>query len=180
MKVFQTDNHLIIKENPGCFWLFGLFFAFFGVLFIYGAYNGFTFFGIYSPWTVGFTFLLGLIGIGIGFWAIYKNQINNLEIDKIKNEVAVIRWGVFGKRTTVFHFDEIEKFCLIAGKNNHGLRVWDFGIELMSGEKISITSLGIHTEDYENKYVYPLNVFIGKELPACQINFEPQDEDLGQ
>lgn len=178
MKVFQTSNNLIINENPGCFWLFGLFFAAFGVLFIYGAFNGFALFGFQTPWTVGLTFLLGLAGIGVGFWSVYKTPINNLEIDKIKNEVKVIRWGVFGKRTSVYHFDEIERFCLIEDKNKKSRTVWSFGIEFIDGEKTAITSLGHHTEDYESKYVYPINVFIGKELPACQLNFAAEDEEL--
>lgn len=176
MKVFQTPNNLIIKENPGCLWLFGIFFAAFGGLFIYGAFNGFVFFGVQTPWAVTLTFLLGLLGIGIGVLSIYQNPINNLEIDKIKNEVRVISWGVFGKRTSVYHFDEIERFCLIESKNKQNRTIWSFGIEFIEGEKIVITSLGQHAEDYESKYVYPLNVFIGKELPSCQLNFEPQNQ----
>lgn len=176
MKVFQTQDNLVIKENPGCLWLFGLFFAFFGAVFIYGAFNGFVFFGIQTPWTVSLTFLLGLLGLAVGFWAIYQNPINNLEIDKITNAVTVVSWGIFGKRTTVYHFDEIERFCLIERKNRKGKSVWSFGIEFVDGEQVTITSLGQHTEDYKNKYVYPINVFIGKELPSCQLNLPSQEE----
>lgn len=172
MKVFQTADQLIIKENPGCLWIFGLFFGAFGVLFVYGAFNGFVLFGINTPWAASLTFLIGLVGIAIGVWTIYKNPINNLEIDKSENQVILHRWGILGKRTETYHFDEIEKFCLIEGQNYN----WSFGIKLIDGETISITSLGIHPEDYENKYVYPINVFIGKELPSCQLNFETQDE----
>ena len=176
MKVFQTPNNLIIKENPGCLWLFGLFFAAFGILFVYGAFNGFVLFGIQAAWAVGLTFLLGLLGIGIGIWVIYENPINNLAIDKVENEVTLTRWGVFGKRATVYHFDEIERFSLLENNPRNGSTNWTFGIELIDGEKIPITSLGIHAEDYESKYVYPINVFIGKQMPVCQLNFEPQDE----
>lgn len=172
MKVLQTQNQLIIKENPGCLWLFSLFFAAFGILFVYGAFNGFILFGIQAPWAASLTFLLGLIGILMGFFVIYKTPINNLEIDKEKSEVAVISWRIFGKRTTIYHFDEIERFCLIENQNE----VWSFGIEFSDGEKISLTSLGHYTEDFESKYVYPINIFIGKELPSFQLNFEPQDE----
>ena len=49
-------------------------------------------------------------------------------------------------------------------------------MELTNGEKIPITSLGLHAEDYEGKYIYPINVFISKELPSCQLNFESPDE----
>lgn len=176
MKIEQTQNNLIIKENPGCLWIFGLFFAAFGGLFIYGGLNGFYFFGTQSDWAVALTFLLGLAGIGIGLWVIYQNPINNLEINKPKSSVAITRWGIFGKRVEVFHFDEIERFCLLERGNNQNLTAWDFGLQLIDGEQIAITSLGTHAEDYESKYVYPINVFIGKELSVCQLNFESQDE----
>lgn len=176
MKVFQTQNQLIIKENPGCLWIFGLFFAAFGILFVYGAFSGFFIFGSEIPWAGNLTFFLGLFGIAIGIWTIHKTPISNLEIDKSENQVILIRWGIFGKRTEVFHFDEIERFCLIEEQNNN----WLFGLKLFDGETISITSLGKHPENYEEKYVYPINVFIGKELPSCQLNFEPQDESQSE
>lgn len=176
MKVFQTPNKLIIKENPGCLWIFGLFFAAFGILFVYGAFNGFVLFGIQTPWAANLTLLLGLVGIGIGIWTIYQTPISNLEIDNSQNQVILKRWGIFGKRTAVFNFDEIERFCLLENNAGNGSTNWAFGIELVDGEKIPITSLGNYPEDYENKFVYPINVFIGKELPSCQLNFESQDE----
>ena len=176
MKVFQTSDNLIIKENPGCLWLLGLFFAAFGVLFIYGAFNGFILFGIQTPWAVNLTFLLGLLGIAVGVWTIHKTPINNLEIDKLEKQIILSRWGIFGKRTSVYYFEEIEKFRLFEAKTANGSVNWTFGIELIDGEKIPVTSLGNQPEDYENKYVYPLNVFIGKELPACQLNFAAPDE----
>ncbi|MEK7723297.1 MAG: hypothetical protein AAB336_03035 [Acidobacteriota bacterium] len=175
MKVFQTSDTLIIKENPGCLWIFGLFFAAFGVLFVYGAFNGFVIFGIQTPWAANLTFLLGLLGIGIGIWTIYKTPISNLEIDKTQNQVSLTRWGIFGKQTIFYNFDEIERFCLLENAEGN-ISNWTFGIELINGEKIPITSLGNHPENYEDKYVYPLNIFIGKELPSCQLNFESQDE----
>jgi hypothetical protein len=176
MKVFQTSDRLVIKENPGCLWLFGLFFASFGILFIYGAFNGFYLFGIQELWAANLTFLFGLAGIAIGIWTIYKTPINNLEIDKTQNQVTFTRWGIFGKRTTIYYFDEIERFSLFENETLNCSINWIFGIELIDGERISVTSLGNHPENYESKYVYPLNVFIGKELVSCQFNVEPQDE----
>lgn len=176
MKVFQTTDRLVVKENPGCLWILGLFFASFGILFIYGAYNGFVLFGMYSPWTVGLTFAMGLVGLAIGFWSIHKTPINNLEIDRNKRTATIIKWGVFGKRSTVYHFDEIKRFCLIEGQTRNGRNIWEFGLELTNGERVPITSLGSHAEDHESKYVFPINIFIGKELPVCQLNSESKDE----
>lgn len=176
MKVYQTQNDLIIKENPGCLWIFGLFFALIGILFVYGAFNGFYLFGIQATWAAGLTFLLGLTGIAIGIFVIYKTPISHLKIDKSENEVNLIRWGIFGKKDDVYYFDEIERFCLIENQTSKGLSLWSFGLELIDGEQIKITSLGQHAEDYEDKYVYPLNVFIGKILPACQLNFQTPEQ----
>lgn len=181
MKVFQTSEKLIIKENPGCLWLFGFFFTFWGILFIYGAYNGFVLFGINSPWAVNLTFFIGLMGIGLGVWFIYTTPINNLEIDKTAKTVKIIRWGIFGKKVESYRFDEVERFSIIESQNKNELTVLSFGVELVDGEQSAITSLGQYAEDYESKYVYPINVFIGKEFPSCQLNFPATieaDEEL--
>ena len=42
MKIKQTENELIIQETPGCLWIFGLFFAFVGAIFVYGSFGGLT------------------------------------------------------------------------------------------------------------------------------------------
>jgi hypothetical protein len=177
MKVFQTSDHLIIKENPGCLWLFGAFFAAIGILFLYGAFNGFVIFGIQTPWTVFFTCLLGILSIFIGLLTIYKTPIHQLEILKDENKVILITWSIPGKRKEVYQFEEIERFCLIESQNQLGTSNWNFGLELKNGNKILVTSLGKHPEDYESKYVQPINIFIGKELPSCQLNFLPSDEN---
>lgn len=177
MKVFQTSDNLIIKENPGCLWLFGLFFVAFGILFIYGAFNGFVIFAAQTPWTVFFTCFLGILGIFIGLFTVYKTPIHQLEIFKDENQVLLITWNLLGKRTEIYHFNEIERFCLIEYQNQLGTSNWNFGLKLNNGNKIPITSLGKHPEDYESKYVLPINIFIGKELPSCQLNFPLSDEN---
>jgi hypothetical protein len=125
---------------------------------------------------VGLTFVLGIFGISIAFWIIYTAPISNLTINKINNEVKLIRWGVYGKRTKVYHFEEIERFCLLESKHGNGAQTWGFGIELTNGEQVVVTSLGVHAEDYQSKYVDPINIFIGKQTPFCQLNFETIDE----
>jgi hypothetical protein len=176
MKVVQTSEQILIKENPGCLWISALFFGSFGALFIYGALNGFYFFGIDSPWAVSLTFVLGALGIVLGLWIIYQTPISHLLIDKRENVVELIRYGIFGKHTVAYDLAEIERFCLIETLHPPDASRWSFGFALLTGEKVPVTPLGFQTEDYENKFVYPLNVFSGKELPACRLNFGTDGE----
>ena len=83
---------------------------------------------------------------------------------------------IFNDFMAMFLSNRKTNFFTKKRKNKQNRTIWSFGIEFIEGEKIVITSLGQHAEDYESKYVYPLNVFIGKELPSCQLNFELQDE----
>ena len=180
MKVVQTSEHILIKENPGCLWISAFFFAVFGALFIYGALNGFYFFGLNSPWAATLTFFLGALGIMLGLWIIYRTPISHLLIDKRENVVELIRYGIFGKHTVSYDFDEIERFCLIESFDRKDASRWSFGFELVTGEKVPVTSLGFQAEDYEDKFVYPVNVFSGKELPACRLNFEAESESADE
>ena len=41
MQIEQTGNEFIVRETPGCLWIFGLFFAFVGGIFVYGSLGGF-------------------------------------------------------------------------------------------------------------------------------------------
>lgn len=176
MHTEQTENELIIKESPGCLWIVGLFFAFVGGVFVYGALGGLADYARQSPLMLALALLMGSCGVAAGVWIIYRAPITKVVVDRIEETVSMTRYGLFGRQQTFYHFDEIERFCLVEEMDDENSPVWSFGMKLTTGETLKITSLASHFEEYERKYIFQANEFIGKQIPPAQMILE-FDED---
>ena len=176
MHTEQTANEFIIRETPGCLWIFGLFFAFIGGVFVYGALGGLADFASQPWWTLALAFLLGACGVCAGVWIIYNAPLTKIVIDRLENTVLIARFGLFARRETVYDFDDVERFCLVEEKDDEDASVWYFALKLADDETIKITSLASHSEEYERQYVFHANVFMGKQLPATCMIINAEDE----
>ncbi len=82
MKVEKTDNELIIRETPGCIWIFSSLFLVVGGLFVYGSLGGFVNGNEVPLWTLFVAFLMGSIGCGVGLWLIYNSPITKVVFNR--------------------------------------------------------------------------------------------------
>jgi hypothetical protein len=176
MQSEQTENYLVIRETPGCLWIFGLFFAVVGGLFVYGALGGFADYGGQELWMLALAFVMGAIGVGAGVWIIYRAPVTRVVIDRLENEVFITRYGLFGKRETFYGFDEIEEFCLIEESDDESNPIWLLGMNLTDGETVKISSMPSHDERFVNNFVIQTNVFSRKQLPFCELILDTADE----
>jgi len=177
MQTEQTQNELIIRETPGCLWIIGLFFAFVGGIFVYGALGGLKDYDKQAPWMLSLAFVMGSIAVGSGIWFIYRAPITRIVINRLENTLLMTRYGLFGKQRTLYDFDEIERFCLIEEKDDEGDNVWSLGFKLMDEELIKISSLASHDERFKSNFVFQINEFMGKQLPPTEMILELPDED---
>jgi hypothetical protein len=176
MQIERTENELIIRETPGCLWIFGLFFAFVGGVFVYGSLGGFVDFRRHEFWMLALAFVMGGIGVCAGVWIISRAPITKIVINRIENEVFMTRYGLFGKRETFYDFDEIEQFCLIEEQDDEGSPIWSLGMNLSSGETIKISSMPSHDERFKRGFVFQTNEFMYKQISATETVFELEDE----
>ena len=176
MRLKEEVNQIIIEETPGCLWIFGLFFAFVGGIFVYGSLGGFTDYDRQPPWMLMLACLMGSAAVAVGIWIIYNAPVSKVVVDRLENQVRLTRCGLFGRRKTVYPFDEIRHFRLIEDKDDEGSPIWSFGIELFDGELIKITSLPSHSEEYERRYVFQTNEFMNKPLPSYKTVDDLTDE----
>lgn len=176
MKSTQNENFLTLYETPGCLWFIGLFFMFVGGIFVYGALGGLKDYQSQSPWMLAAALLMGLCGVGTGIWIIYGAPLTKIVVDRINDELTITKRGLFGKRETVYAFEEIKYFRLIEERDDEGAPVWSVGMELIDEELIKITSLPSHSEEYERKYIFETNQFMRKEMPSYRNLYELQDE----
>jgi hypothetical protein len=176
MQIERTENELIIRETPGCLWIFGLFFAVVGGVFVYGALGGFADFRRHELWVLALAFVMGAIGVCAGVWIISGAPITKVVINRIENEVFITRYGLFGKRESFYDFDEIEQFCLIEEEDDESSPIWSLGMNLAGGETIKISSMPSHDERFKRDFVFLTNEFMHKQMPISQSVFELEDE----
>jgi len=176
MKIKQTPNELVIQETPGCLWIFGLFFAVIGGIFVYGSLGGFTNADEVPRYVIYFSFLMGIIAVGVGFWIIFRAPVSTLIVNRADETLTYTKYGLFGKRQTAYGFDQIKQFCLIEEKDSEGDPIWSLGLELANGETLKISSLESHNENFKRDFVFQTNEFMFKQMPSYQAALELEDE----
>lgn len=163
MKFSETPNDLTITETPGCLWLFGFFFAAVGAIFVYGSLGGASNWGEVPVWVNGMAFVMGSIGLITGIVIIRNAPLTLVRIDKLSRQVTYITRGILGKKVRTFNHSEFREFCLLEDEDSDGDPVYSFGMELVNGESIKISSLESPSEAYKRNFVYLANRAIGKE-----------------
>ncbi|HEX2641313.1 MAG TPA: hypothetical protein VHL50_12095 [Pyrinomonadaceae bacterium] len=176
MQTEQTENILIIRETPGCLWIFGLFFLTVGGLFVYGALGGFADYGAQELWMLALAFLMGAVGVAVGVWMIYRAPITRVVIDRLEDTVFITRYGLFGRREDFYESYEIEQFCLIEDVDDESSPIFSLGMNLASGETVKISSLPNHDERFIQNFVFQTNEFMRKTLPFCEMILDAADE----
>jgi hypothetical protein len=176
MRIDQTENELIIRETPGCLWAFALPFVIVGVIFVYGAFGNFTKQSAVPYWLITVAFILGSIGCVVGLRLIHRSPITKVVIDRDSETVAHTTYGVAGRTHAVYHFDEVEEFCLIEDNDGEGESIRSLGMEISGGKTIKISSLENHAENFKHDFVFHINEFMGKQMPDSETVFESENE----
>ncbi|HEY0427813.1 MAG TPA: hypothetical protein VGC76_08520 [Pyrinomonadaceae bacterium] len=176
MQFEQTENELVIQEAPGCLWMFGLFFAAVGSIFVYGSLGGAADYKSQALWMLALAFVMGATGVCTGIWIIYRAPFTKVVVNRIENEVTITRRGLFLNRMSLYSFDEIDCFCLVEEEDDESSPVWSLGINLSNGETIVISSLASHDERFKRDFVYQTNEFMRKQISSLQMILELEDE----
>ncbi|HEX9960959.1 MAG TPA: hypothetical protein VGB00_08505, partial [Pyrinomonadaceae bacterium] len=117
MKIKHTENELILQDAPGCLWIFGLFFACIGAVFVFGSLGGFTNYDELPSYAIYLSFLMGAIGIGVGVWQISAHPLSKTIVDSQIKTVRHAERGLFKKHENTFHFEEIAQFIVIESED---------------------------------------------------------------
>lgn len=172
MKIIQNNDELVLKETPGCLWVFGLFFAVIGGVFVFGALGGASNRDAVSPTSAGIAFFMGAVAVGAGIWVIYRAPVTKIVLNRTMKKIDYTRLGLGGKQAEIYNFADIRQFCLVEEFDDEGDPIWSLGMELASGETLKISSLQSHDEKYKRDFVFQINEFLGKQMPSYQTNLE--------
>ncbi len=141
MRLRKTENELILRDKPGCLWIFGLFFILVSSVFVYGALGGFTDYDRIPDWAISFSFFMGAIGIAVGVWQISSHPLSKIVINRKAKTVVFTQRGLFKKTNRVFRFEEVQKFAVKEGEDDESNAIWKTELSLTSGETVEITSV---------------------------------------
>ena len=177
MKIKLIEDELLIEETPGCVWIFGLFFAVIGGVFVYGSLGGFSNRDEVPQYAIYLSFLMGAAGIAVGIWLIYLSPITKVVVNRQTNTVVHTRRGLAGKQENIYSFQQIKQFCLIEEVDDDGDPIWSLGMELSDGETIVISARRTPDEKYNRDFVFQTNEFMHKQISSTQMVFEIEVEN---
>lgn len=141
MRVERAPDKLILRDAPGCLWLFGAFFIAVASVFVYGSVGGFTDYDQVPRYALVFSFVMGAIGIAVGVWQISAHPFSKVIIDKRFATVILTRVGLRGKNASVYNFFEIRDFFVTEGEDDEGGKLWRLALRLENGETVELSKV---------------------------------------
>jgi hypothetical protein len=176
VKIERSGQTLTIKETPGCLWIFGLFFASIGAMFVYGALGGYSNYDQAARWIIAAHLFGGLCAIAAGYWIVYKAPITRITIDRSAETVTYKKKGLSGRSDRVLRFSEIERFLVLEDRDDDGDPIYSLAFELADGEVVSISAISSLVESFKRDFVFQANEFLYKQMPSYRTANELEDE----
>jgi hypothetical protein len=162
MKIERIENELILRDAPGGLWIFGLFFAIIGAIFVFGSLGGFTNYDEVPRYAIYLSFLMGATGIGVGVWQISAHPLSKIIINPQIKIVRRTERGLFKNRDETYHFEEIAQFIAIEDEDDESNPIWKLAMLLKDGETIELTKVWSHDAEKYPETAQSLNQFARK------------------
>ena len=143
----SSPTHLTLADQPGCFWLFGLFFLLIGGVVVAGLLGLFTNLKEVSLPEKAFAWVLALSAIGVGAYIAYDSPGSRVSFDRQKGSVVIRRKGLMRKQTLQYSLLEVETIFLREGQDIDGDPVYRLTMRLRSGEEVELSWLWLHGKD---------------------------------
>lgn len=176
MKIERTGTTLTIKETPGCLWIFGLFFAAIGGIFLYISLSEYMNNSLFSLWVLAVGFFVGICSIGASFLFIYDAAMTKTVIDRNAETLTYREKSLFGRRRRVFTFNEIDRFVVFDDCDDDGEPLYSLGFNLASGETIRISANATPDAAFNRDIVFQANELLYKQMPSYRHAAELEDE----
>ena len=139
-----------LKDQPGCFWLFSMFFLGIGSLVLAGLLG---LFNLDEVSVVGkiFTWALALSAISAGAFLLHRSPSSRARFDLQQGKLLISRRGLFRLENAEFCLDQIEDITLAETSDIDGDPVHQLRIQLRSGEVVPLSLLWLHNKEQLEK-----------------------------
>lgn len=158
----QSQGKLVLKDKPGCFWVFYSFFLCFGLLFIYGLSGGFTNLNEITLWGKILAWIMAFSLVSVGIAQIHKSPGSTVTFDSTKGKVFINRAGLWNKSEIELPLSDIDEIFLEETGDIDGDPVHRMAIKLKSGESVPLSTLWLHNRESQEKNKEIAMEFIGR------------------
>lgn len=147
MQLKQTSPAIFeLKDQPGCFWLFSIFFITLGGLVLAGLLGLFNLDEISLIEKI-LTWTLALAAISAGIFLLYRSPGSRVRFDVQQGKMVVFRRGLFRIKNAEYRLDEIEEIILGETTDIDGDPVHQLRVQLKSGEIVPLSLLWLHNKE---------------------------------
>lgn len=161
MKITSASGQLTLRDTPGCFWLFGLFFMGVGVPFMAGPLGLFTNNDEVSWPLKVFSFVMGCLAVTTGGYVIYGAPLTVIVFDLFKGEVVIRQRGLFRNSTSRHTLAEIKSVGISEKEDSDGDPVYQPYLALKNQQTVPLSLLWIHDKKRSEDVVVALQGFLG-------------------
>lgn len=160
MKITSTSEQLTLRDNPGCFWLLGLFFMAVGIPFVAGPLGLFTNNDEVSLLPKIFAVVMGCIAVGVGVYLISEAPVTVSVFNRLRDEVVITQRGLFKKSERRIALVEIKSAAIEEKEDDDGDPIYRPFITLHDQQIILLSSLWIHGKEGTEEVVTAVQDFL--------------------
>ena len=147
MQLKQTSPAIFeLKDQPGCFWLFSIFFITLGGLALAGMLGLFNLDEISLTGKI-LTWTLALAAISVGIFLLYRSPGSRVRFDVQQGKMVVFRRGLLRIENAEYLLDEIDEITLGETTDIDGDPVHQIWAELKSEEVVPLSLLWLHNRE---------------------------------
>ena len=159
----SPETPLALGDQIGCMWLLSLMFLSGGVivlLFGLGVVGN----GQPRGWPLVAVLALGATHTAAGAWLLSRSPL--IRVKLVDQELRLTqRWPFFKTARRSIHLSEIRRIVTRRGSDSDGDPTWWLELELITGEKIRLTSMEHRSPERIERAVADLKAWSGHRLP---------------
>ncbi len=108
---------VVVRDRPGLWWLLGLMFI--------GAGGALVYLGIVSasalpPWQAAAVTVMGVVAVATGVAWTWRSPLSRVVVDPQARQVTLSQFGLFGRRSRRFAFDDIREVVVQRRRDDDG------------------------------------------------------------
>jgi hypothetical protein len=161
INIKETPEQLVIKDAPGCTWLFSSFFLAIGSIFVLGPlfFNSDRF---DQPWYVNLLGItMGAIAVATGLWIIGRTPASTVIFDRLLYRVILRQGWRKERRERSWSWKEVSEVRVKQEKDSDGDPVYRLQLVLRSGEVTWLTQVSSPSRASSDRAVEKIRQFTG-------------------
>jgi len=144
MRITRSGDQIILRDRPGLYWALGIFLLAGGVVTIAMALGLATNAAELTALERLAVTVVGVGGSAGALWWLGQSRGSRVHIDLAKRRVHLVRFGITGRETRSFAFDDLERSEVEEGTDSESGVIWRPAMRLRTGELVLLSELWTH------------------------------------